>query len=184
MPGEKRRLEDEGGGVAGGLSFSLSDELHSLSQISKKKRAEKAPGLDDRENFHLVPDDSLFIKSMKAAGFYVKQKDKENILIEDQAIFTKKLKEEITNSRDYPKNVRWGSIDVIKVKPDNSDVKYFRKMLDTLTGWLNEDQTFLIKCLRPTKTGSKCSTARSSMQVEQENYLEVFVKVEHCRIVC
>ena len=111
MPGEKRRLEDEGGGGGGGggLSFCLSDELHSLSQISKKKRAEKAPGLDDRENFHLVPDDSLFIKSMKAAGFYVKQKDKENILIEDQAIFTKKLKEEITYSRDYPNNVRWGS---------------------------------------------------------------------------
>ena len=38
-------------------------------------------------------------------------------------------------------------------------------MLDTLTGWLNEDQTFLIKCLKPTKTGSKCNTARSSMQV-------------------
>ena len=33
--------------------------------------------------------------------------DKENILIEDQAIFTKKLKEEITNSRDYADNVRW-----------------------------------------------------------------------------
>ena len=105
MPGEKRRSgDDDGGGL--GLSFDLRDELQSLSQVSKKLRAEKAPGLDDRENFHLVPDDSLFIKSMKAAGFYVKQKSKENILIEDQAIFTKKLKEDITNSRDYPDNVR------------------------------------------------------------------------------
>ena len=105
MPGEKRRTEDEGGGDLG-LSYSLRDELESLSQIGKKLRAERAPGLEDRENFGLVPDDSLFIKSMKAAGFYVKQKNKENILIEDQAIFTKKLKEEITNSRDYPGNVR------------------------------------------------------------------------------
>lgn len=40
-------------------------------------------------------------------------------------------------------------------------------MLDTLTGWLNEDQTFLIKCLSPTKTGSKCTTARSCMQVNR-----------------
>ena len=113
MPGEKRRSgDDDGGGL--GLSFDLRDELQSLSQVSKKLRAEKAPGLDDRENFHLVPDDSLFIKSMKAAGFYVKQKSKENILIEDQAIFTKKLKEEITNSRDYPDNVRWESVDQSK----------------------------------------------------------------------
>ena len=110
MPGEKRRSGDEdggGGGLGLGLSqISVREDLQSLSHISKKLRAEKAPGLDDRENFHLVPDDSLFIKSMKAAGFYVKQKNKENILIEDQAIFTKKLKEDITNSRDYPDNVR------------------------------------------------------------------------------
>ena len=108
MPGEKRRSGDEeGGGLGLSLSSNYSEDMQSLSQISKKLRAEKAPGLDDRENFNLVPDDSLFIKSMKAAGFYVKQKNKENILIEDQAIFTKKLKEEITNSMDYPDNVRW-----------------------------------------------------------------------------
>ena len=50
---------------------------------------------------------------MKAAGFYVKEKNKENILIEDQAIFTKKLKEEIISSRDYPDNVRWKAWDSI-----------------------------------------------------------------------
>ena len=116
MPGEKRRSEDDDGGGGGGglgISFNLRDELESLSQIAKKRRAEKAPGLDERENLNLVSDDSLFIKSMKAAGFYVKEKNKENILIEDQAIFTKKLKEEISSSRDYPDNVRWEAWDSI-----------------------------------------------------------------------
>ena len=123
MPGEKRHSGDEdggGGGLGLGLSqISVREDLQSLSQISKKLRAEKAPGLDDRENFHLVPDDSLFIKSMKAAGFYVKQKNKENILIEDQAIFTKKLKEGITNSRDYPDNVRWEPVSQLIRKSQN-----------------------------------------------------------------
>ena len=144
MPGEKRRPtgdDDQGGG--GGLGPDLLDELRSLSQVSKKLRALKAVGLADCESYNLLPDDSLLVKSLMAAGFYVKEKEKENILIEDQAIFTKMLREDL--SKRHPEHIK--------------------KMLETLTLWFEDDEPFLIKCLRPTKTGIQCTKARSSMQV-------------------
>ena len=125
-----------------GLQHSMQEELRSLSQASKRLRASKAVGLADNENYNLMSDETSLIKSLVAAGYYVKKKDKENILIEDQAIFSKKLKDDLSSK--FPEQIK--------------------KMLDTLTLWLN-DETFLIKCLRPTKTGSLCNTARSPMQV-------------------
>ena len=69
--------------------------------------------------------------------------DKENILKEDQAIFSKKLKAAVTNELDYPANVG--------------------RMLDTFLPRL-DDETFLVKCLLETKTSQECCTARSALQ--------------------
>ena len=69
--------------------------------------------------------------------------DKKNILIEDQAIFSKRLKDEVTRDFQYPDNIE--------------------RMLDTFLPRLDDD-TFLVKCLRETKTGQACCTARSVLQ--------------------
>ena len=149
MPGEKRKSsEEEREGEGFGPQHSVQDENRSLSQARKILRARKAVGLADNENYNLMPDDTSLIKCLVAAGYYVKKKDKENILIEDQAIFSKKLKNDLSSK--FPEQIE--------------------KMLDTLTDWLN-DETFLIKCLRPTKTGTLCTSARSPMQVKSISFI-------------
>ena len=143
MTGEKRKLP----GSDGDPRASVLEESRSLRETAKKLRAKKAEGLADCETRNLLDDQSLFSKSLIAAGYYVKERDKENILVEDQAIFTKKFKNDVTNHYNYPNNIT--------------------KMLDTFLPWL-DDETFLIKCLRPTKTSSECSTARSPLQVKEQ----------------
>ena len=145
MPGLKRKSSDDRGGGGLGLDHSVLQEIRNLSQATQAKKVRAKPGLTDYESSGLIMDQSLLVTSLEAAGYYVKKKDKENILIEDQAIFTKKLRDDLTSNYDYPDNVN--------------------KMIGTLTLWLKDDEVFLIKCLRPTKTASECSTARSLSQV-------------------
>ena len=159
MPGQKRKSSDDRGGGGGlGLEHSVLQEIRNLSQATQARRVRAKPGLTEYETSGLIPDQSLFVTSLEAAGYYVKKKDKENILTEDQAIFTKKLKDDLTNHFDYPDNVT--------------------KILDTLTLWLKDDEVFLIKCLRPTKTATECSSARSQSQVSQ-----ILAKDRVCSIV-
>ena len=86
--------------------------------------------------------------------YFVKVADKENILIEDQAIFSKRLKEEVTADFSYPNNIE--------------------KMLDTFLPRL-DDETFLVKCLKETKTSQECSTARSALQ---ESLIRLLLNIE------
>ena len=140
MPGEKRRVTQ----CRVDPRASLHEENQSLRKAAKKLRTRRVEGLADSETYHLGDDDSLFTERLAAAGYFVKKRDKENILTEDQAIFTKKFKYDVTSNYDYPDNVT--------------------KMLDTFIPWL-DDESFLIKCLRPTKTSTECPNARSPMQV-------------------
>ena len=84
----------------------------------------------------------------------MKQGDKENILIEDQAIFSKKLKDAVRYEYDYPANIG--------------------RMLDTFLPRL-DDESFLVKCLLETKTSQECNTARSSLQ---DSLLRLLLNIE------
>ena len=145
MSGRKRKYEREG------LGHSVLGEVRNLSNLSQAASKRSKSGLADHETNGLIDNESLLVENLEAAGFFLKKKDKENILIEDQAIFLKKLKDDIVHNYDYPDNIT--------------------KMLKTLTLWLEKDEVFLVKCLRPTKTGSLCSTARSAMQVRFDFFL-------------
>ena len=148
MRGEKRKSSASSSASQSDFSrASLQEENRSLNNAAKKCRAWRAEGLADCETRYLLNDQSSFTKSLRSAGYFVKESDKENILVEDQAIFSKKLKYDVAKHFDHPNNIR--------------------KMLDTFLPWL-DDETFLIKCLRPTKTSAECSTARSSMQVKYQ----------------
>ena len=64
MSGEKRKLIDSDSDDRA----SFREETQSLMNVAKKLRAQKAVGLADSEIRDLIPDQTMFIKSLKAAG--------------------------------------------------------------------------------------------------------------------
>jgi len=109
--------------------------------LPPSKKSKKTSGDPELEN--VLSDRSLLVESLTNAGMIVKTGADQNLLKFDQAIFLKKFNKDITTVEEYPENID--------------------TMFSTLSSWL-EDETFLTKCLTPTKTSISCNTARSSQQ--------------------
>lgn len=124
------------------------------TESAKKRRVESrnitlesnisSRGDQDDTRTNVLYDPSPLMKSLKEAGFFVKDgKGHPNILNDDQALFLKKFTKDVNTHMDYPENII--------------------SMTETLSKWFDEE-TLLIKCLEPTKTSGNCGTARSEIQ--------------------
>ena len=120
-----------------------SGEQLIVSQAIPSKRVKKSRDEVDQDKENALVDKSLLVECLTNAGMIVKRGEEQNVLKEDQAIFLKKFKKDISTALDYPENLN--------------------TMFTTLSTWL-DDEDFLVKCLSPTLTSLSCNTARSSQQ--------------------
>ena len=106
------------------------------SSNNKKARLEVD---EDPELLEAFDDGSVLCRTLKQCGLVVRKGDTPNLLYNDEEVFLKKFKREMS----------------ILPRDQLEEVK------TTLEGWLDkEDKTFLKKCLQPTVTSASCNTAR------------------------
>ena len=119
-----------------------SGELLTAPNIAEKSSNNKKARLEADEDPELLEefdDGSVLCRTLKKCGLVTRKGDTPNLLYNDQEVFLKKFKREVT----------------ILPREELAEVKA------TLDGWLDkEDKTFLKKCLLPTVTSASCNTAR------------------------
>ena len=120
-----------------------SGELLTAPSIAEKsfnnKKARLEADDEDPELLEAFDDGSVLCRTLKQCGLVTRKGDTANLLYNDQEVFLKKFKREVT----------------ILPREELAEVKA------TLDCWLDkEDKTFLKKCLLPTVTSASCNTAR------------------------
>lgn len=110
-----------------------------VEKSSNNKKARLEVDDEDLELLEAFDDGSVLCRTLKQCGLVTRKGDTPNLLYNDQEVFLKKFKREVT----------------ILPREELAEVKA------TLDSWLdNEDKIFLKKCLIPTVTSVSCNTAR------------------------
>ena len=117
--------------------------------VEENKKRARVEVDEDPELLEALDDGSVLCRTLKQCGLVMRKGDTPNLLYNDQEVFLKRFKREMT----------------ILPRDQLAEVKA------TLEGWLDtskeetckEDKAFLKKCLQPTVTSASCNTARSSL---------------------
>ena len=133
-------------GLAGGRRTRKSSgelltapSIAEKSSLNNKKARLEADEDEDPELLEEFDDGAVLCRTLKQCGLVTRKGDTPNLLYNDQEVFLKKFKREVT----------------ILPREELAEVKA------TLDSWLDkEDKTFLKKCLLPTVTSASCNTAR------------------------